>query len=255
MNFEYPKPDFTKDVSTDAPRNGLPTKPNGFYSRPRQFQDCSPLLRTAYSRNPYDKNPPNRNNSLNNNNSQHFNKPVYNRLGQRNNSYTKTNPSCDTQDGEKNNSPRKYSNKRPNEGWSGSGGPKRKWTDKRTPYYQNVNTTNNLNLAQNRMDRIRNNSLQEDEIVIHKNVVPETTVNLNDTQDIDATDITVEVFNPGAQISDDKCIERFKMILDPKTQAAIKTIQQKRKDKQVIFPFPVTPNVTGVSLHERFTNL
>ncbi|XP_044267130.1 uncharacterized protein LOC123012950 [Tribolium madens] len=248
MNFESPNPDFTKDVTMDSTRNGLQNKFNGFYSRSRpQFQDCSPLLRTAYSHNPQ-----RRSNSQNSSNNQ-YNKPVYNRLGQCNNSYKSSSISKDAQKDDNSNSKRMYNRKRPSDGGVGSSGSKRKW-NKRTPYYQN-STNNQHNLAQSRMDRIRNNSVQEDEIVIH-NEVSGTTSNFNDTQDIDATDITVEVINSAAQVRDEEDqIQKFKMILDPKTQAAIKTIQQKRKDKQVIFPFPVTPNVTGITLHERFTTL
>ena len=153
------------------------------------------------------------------------------------------------------NNDRNFNRKRKNP--DGTPGPMRKWN--RNKFYNNSNNNNqHNNSAQNRLNRIRSSNQ-------YLNLIPKVETensydqpdvsNINDSQEFDAPDITVEVINHAAQPKEELSPVRFKMLLDPKTQAAIKVIQQKRKDKQVIFPFPVTPNTTGISLHERFTVL
>jgi hypothetical protein len=254
MNYE--PPDFTKDAVNSGSGSSFQNSKGTFYSKP-QFQDCSPLLRTSPNKH-FNKNGPNNQNRNNNN----FIKPnpnfnnktsLYNRLGHRNpyrsNSLDSAHVEGDNQ-GQRN-----FYRKRNSDTNIGPQQNKRKWNNQRAPYHVNSNKPH-TNSVQDRMNRIRTYHEGENDQVNDSNSSVEiNTSNFNESQELDATDITVEVVNSTAHVEEETHVTKFKMVLDPKKQTAIKLIQQKRKDKQVIFPFPVTPNVTGITLNERFSML
>lgn len=109
--------------------------------------------------------------------------------------------------------------------------------------------------ANSRLERIRGNFNSQNTTNMvtptNRNIVGESSCSV--TQDIDATDITVEVVNTQAHVEESAL--KFKMILNPKIQAAIRIIQEKQKEKQQVYPYAVTPNVTGITMHERFALL
>lgn len=207
----------------------------------------------------------NRNNSHNNNKYQgHNNKPVYDRLGQKTTDHKGPILKSDTKQQNHQDRQRNFSRKRMSDGEPGPSGPKQRRNNRRRPpYYQTPRNNSRPNFAQKRMEQIRRNSLQENHHIVVRNdlcdAIDNNTANantsFNDSQEIDATDFTVQVLNPDVPSCDESRPVKFKMILDPKTQAAINSIQSKRKEKQVIFPFPVTPNVTSITLHRRFALL
>ncbi|RZB39625.1 hypothetical protein BDFB_009464, partial [Asbolus verrucosus] len=225
-------------------------------------QDCSPLLRPSSPNKPFEKNGQlsvqNRNNAVKG--QLHFKNSLYNRLGNRNFQHRNNNLPDNAPVNSSPSGQRNFNRKRISDTSTGPLLPKRKWSNNKS-FYANSNNQQNHNLAQSRLNRIRTTNMHgsDDQIETNSNsygASENNTQYLNDSQELDPTDITVEVVNNSASApQEDESLTRFKMILDPKAQTAIRLLQQKRKDKQVIFPFPVTPNVTGVSLHERFSLL